>query len=207
MNEKFQEDAKNLFMSKCNEIHKENKIDVLSKMTVDNIINTINTIDKMHNDSFYSDTFTNFLYETQNKPEEFDYQYKYKESNSERKQIEDFENFMENQSDEVIEYEGLLMELGPYILNNNIKMNNNDIIDFKIDEERLARFFIFLCNNQTWQETKENRYINKVFIKFLNKNENISFDDNEDTNIVSWNLQNFYKLIEKKLDNLDVRKN
>ena len=66
MNERFQEDAKNLFISKCNELHKEGKNDQLSKSTIENISLIINSVDSLLNDSFYTEVFLNFLIESQN---------------------------------------------------------------------------------------------------------------------------------------------
>jgi hypothetical protein len=206
-NEKFQEDAKNLFMSKCIELHKEGKNDQLSKSTIENITLIISSVDSFINDSFYSEVFLNFLMESQNKPDEFDYEYKIKDG-IESKYIGDIENFMENIKEETIEYEKILEDLGPFINNNSIILNTN-MIDYNIDEKRLAKFILFLCKNQTWIEDEEIRSKNKVFLKYINNDINfvINIEENrEKNNVLNWNIENFYNRIKDQMQIINVFK-
>ena len=204
MNDRFLEDTKNLFMAKCKELHKEGKADQLSKNTVETITLLINSVDVLKSDGFFTNTFISFLINTQNKPDEFDYEYKLKEA-TDSKQIAELENFMENIQDETIEFEKILHDLGPFIVNNSIPLKS-DIIDFKIDEKRLASFILFLCSHQTWVEDKENRYLNKVFLKSLNNDLSMTIDENNEKKInANWNLENFYKTVRKQIDAMDVK--
>ena len=203
-NDKFLEDTKNLFTTKCQELLKENKNDQLSKSTVETITLLINSVDILKNDTFFSNTFISFLLNTQNKPDEYDYEYSVKEP-ADYKQIGELENYMENIQVETIEFEKILQDLGPFIVNNSIIFNKTDLIDYNIDEKRLSSFIIFLCNHQTWVEDKENRYLNKVFLKSLNNDIYMSIDDNKEKKInTSWNIENFYKIIKKQLEGMDV---
>ena len=206
MNDKYQDDIENIFISKCTDLHKEGKVDQLSKSMVDNITLIVHSVDVLKNDNFLTNTFISFLMNTQNKSEELDFEYKSSDP-SEFKQIEEFEKFMNNVQDESIEYEKILQDLGPFI-NNNLIPLKSDLIDYKIDEKRLARFILFLCKNQTWNEDKENRQLNKIFLKSLNNDLTISIDDNnEKKNITTWNVENFYSSIKKEVDAMDVIKN
>jgi hypothetical protein len=204
MNGKLLEDTKNIFIAKCQELHKEGKIDQLSKNTVETITLLINSVDVLKSDSFFTNTFINFLINTQNKAEDYDYEYKLKEA-TDSKQIAELENFMENIQDETIEFEKILHDLGPFIINNSIPLKS-DIIDFKIDEKRLANFILFLCKHQTWVEDKENRHLNKVFLKSLNNDLSMTIDENNEKKIIAnWNLDNFYKFVRKQIDSMDVK--
>ena len=178
MNDKYLDDGKNIFISKCAELHKEGKVDQLSKSMVDNITLLVHSVDVLKSDSFFTNTFISFLMNTQNKSDEFDYEYKIKDP-SDYKQITELENFMENIQDESIEYEKILQDLGPFINNNSIPLKS-DLIDYKIDENRLAKFILFLYKNQTWNEDKENRQLNKIFLKSLNNDLSMTIDENNE---------------------------
>ncbi len=204
MNDRFLEDTKNIFITKCQEFHKEGKVDQLTKSTIETITLLINSVDVLKSDGFFTNTFISFLINTQNKPEEFDFEYKIKES-SDSKQIIELENFMKNIQDETIEFEKILTDLGPFILNNSIPLKS-DIIDFKIDEKRIASFILFLCKHQNWVEDKENRNLNKVFLKSINNDLSMTIDENNEKKInANWNIENFYKLTKKQIDSMNVK--
>ena len=111
MNDKYQDEIKNIFISKCTDLHKENKVDHLSKSMVDNITLIVHSVDVLKNDNFLTNTFISFLINTQNKSEELDYEYKSTDP-SEFKQIEELEKLMRNIQDESIEYEKKRVEFG-----------------------------------------------------------------------------------------------
>lgn len=206
MNDKYQEDIKNIFITKCTDLHKDGKFDQLSKSMVDNITLIVHSDDILKNDNFLTNTFISFLMNTQNKSEDLDFEYKSNDP-SEYKQIEELEKLMKNIQDESIEYEKILQDLGPFINNNNIPLKS-EIIDYKLDEKRLAKFILFLCKNQTWNEDKENRQLNKIFLKSLNNDLSINIDENsEKKNITTWNVENFYSSIKKEIDSMDVNLN
>ena len=113
---------------------------------------------------------------------------------------------MENIKEEIIEYEKILQDFGPFINNNNIILNTN-MIDYNLDEKRLAKFILFLCKNQTWIEDEENRCKNKVFLKYINNDVNfvINIEENiEKKNILSWNIENFYNRIKDQMQIINV---
>lgn len=203
MNDRYLEDTNNIFISKCQEFHKERKSDQLTRSTVDHITLMIYSFDVLKNDNFFTSIFIPFLISTQNKPDEFEEEYKVKEP-ADYNHIAELESFMENIQNETIEFERILQDLGPFIVNNSIPLKS-DIIDFKIDEKRLASFILFLCKNQNWVEDKENRYLNKVFLKSLNNDLSMTIDENnEKKNNTTWNIENFYKCIRKQIDAMDV---
>jgi hypothetical protein len=171
---------------------------------VDNITLIIYSDDVLKNDHFLLNNFITFLEYTQQKLEEYDIEYKPADS-SEEKQIEELENLMKDIQDESIEYEKILQDLGPFINNNSIPLKS-DLVDYRLNEKRLAKFIIFLCKNQTWNEDKENRQLNKIFIKSLNCDLSINISENNDKKTVTtWNIENFYSLIKKEIDEMDVR--
>lgn len=203
MNERFQEDTTNILITKCQELHKEGKSDQLSHSTVQSLLLLINSLDALKNDTFLTSTFTNFLVNTQGQSH---HQHALNENS---KQIVDIENLIENTSttDESIDFEKVLYDLGPLIINNAININSPDLIDTKVDERRLASFIIFLCKHQTWVEDKENRYLNKVFLKTLNNDQSNSVDEITEKKMnVAWNIDSYYKMFKNQIDSQDVSK-
>jgi hypothetical protein len=61
MNDKYIEDAKGILISKCHEMHKENKGHGLSESTVQTLLMFINSLEGLRTDCFFTNTFTNFL--------------------------------------------------------------------------------------------------------------------------------------------------
>jgi hypothetical protein len=95
--------------------------------------------------------------------------------------------------------------LGPLIINNSIVVSKPDLIDTRLDEKRLANFIIFLCKHQSWIEDKENRYLNKVFLKSLNNDLSITIDENTEKKMnVNWNIDQFYKMFKSQIETFDV---
>ena len=200
MTDKFVEEAKAIFAVKSQELLKEGKYDQLSANTVQTLMLLINSIDLFKNDSFFANTFINFLSITQNQS-----------TNSTRqqdlKQIYDLENLIENtaSTDDSVELEKVFHDLGPLIINNSIVVAKPDLIDTRLDEKRLANFIIFLCKHQSWIEDKENRYLNKVFLKSLNNDLSITIDENTEKKMnVNWNIDQFYKMFKSQIETLDV---
>ena len=95
------------------------------------------------------------------------------------------------------------MDLGPYIINNNINLTKCNSIDFNMDEKRFVVFLIFLCKNQTYTENKESQGLNKFFLKSLQE-VSINVDENNEKKIVSWNIDNFIKFIKPQIELLNV---
>jgi len=200
MIDKFVEEAKTIFVAKSQELIKEGKYDQLSANTAQTLMLLINSIDQFKNDFFFTNTFINFLSISQNQS-----------TNSTRqqdlKQIYDLENLIENtaSTDDSVELEKVFHDLGPLIINNSIIVSKPDLIDTRLDEKRLANFIIFLCKHQSWIEDKENRYLNKVFLKSLNNDLSITIDENTEKKMnVNWNIDQFYKMFKSQIETFDV---
>ena len=112
--------------------------------------------------------------------------------------------FGSDNEEEPIPFEKLIMDLGPFIINNNINLTKCGLIDFNIDEKRFVSFLIFLCKNQTYTENKETQGLNKFFLKSLQE-VSINIDENSEKKIVSWNIDNFLKMLKPQIDNFNVR--
>jgi len=194
LKDKFKEEVINIFTTKCQEFHKEAKSDQLTSGTLQTLLLIINS-SNVFKTEFFSGTFVNFLISTQGHHSE------------EAKGITDIENLLETTStaDDSIEFEKVLHDLGPLIINNNININRPELIDTKLDERRLAQFIIFLCKHQSWVEDKENRYLNKVFLKTLNNDLSMTIDETTEKKInVSWNVDSFYKMFKNQFENFEV---
>ena len=200
MTEKFVEEAKNIFIVKSQELLKEGKYDQLSPNTVQTLMLLVNSIDLFKNDTYFTNTFINFLSITQNQSKSTTHQ-------QELKQIFDLENLIENtaSTDDSVELEKVFHDLGPLIINNSIIVSKPELINTKLDEKRLANFIIFLCKHQSWIEDKENRYLNKVFLKSLNNDLSMTIDENTEKKMnVNWNIDQFYKMFKSQIETFDV---
>lgn len=201
MNDRFTEDLKTIFITKCQEFQKEGKQDQLTANTVQTLMLLINSVDAFKNDFYFTNTFINYLATTQNQI------ISQVNRQDDLKQISDVENLIENtaSTDDSVELEKVFHDLGPLIINNGISINKQELIDTKLDEKRLANFIIFLCKHQTWIEDKENRYLNKVFLKSLNNDLSMTIDENTEKKMnVNWNIDQFYKMFKNHIENFDV---
>lgn len=106
--------------------------------------------------------------------------------------------------EEPIPFEKLLMELGPFIINNNINLTKCGLIDFNIDEKRFVNLIIYLCKSQTYTENKDSIGLNKFFLKSL---QDVSFniEENNEKKTVNWNIDNIFKLFKPHIDSLNVK--
>ena len=187
-NEKFEKEAQQLLIGKYKEIKNEKGIK-LSENIIQTLIMILETIDEEFNND--AKEFINFLEINDNLE---------LQSQDDVKYIQELEKILEIGNDEPIEIEKIFNEIGPYILNNNIEIKNCDMLNFDIDEKRLSSFIIFLIKNQSWIEDKENKQLNKIFLKSLNNNANNLIDDVSDKKTVNWNIDNLYKLFKKNID-------
>lgn len=193
MNDRFVDDAKNILVAKCHELLKENKGHGLSESTVQTLLLFINSMDGLKTDPFFGNSFISFLIQDT------------EGNNDDMKQIELIQSMVETSPDEPIEMEKMLHDLGPFTVNGGITFANGDLLDFKLDEKRLAGFIIFLIKHQSWVEDKESRYLNKVFLKSLNNDAAIAIDENiEKKQTVYWNMDQFYKMFKNQIDSMDM---
>lgn len=112
--------------------------------------------------------------------------------------------------DEKIDVEKLYHDLGPSIINtntfNNLSTlnNNNNLLDFDINEKRLASFIIYILRHQQIAEDKETKHLNKVFFKLFESDIANNFDEtNDKKSFVHWNIDNFYKQNKSRISSLD----
>ena len=190
-NEKFEKEAQKLLIEKFKEIKNENGIK-LSENIIQTLIMILETIDEEFNND--AKEFINFLEINDNLE---------LQSQDDVKYIQELEKILEIGNNEPIEIEKIFYEIGPYILNNNIEIKNCDMLNFDIDEKRLSSFIIFLIKHQSWVEDKENKQLNKIFLKSLNNNANNLIDDVSDKKTVNWNIDNLYKLFKKNIDSMN----
>ena len=189
-NEKFEKEAQKLLIDKYKEIKNENGIK-LTENTIQTLIMILETVDE----EFSNDAkeFINFLEINDNSD---------LQSQDDIKYIQELEKILEIGNEQPIEIEKIFYEIGPYILNNNIEIQNCDMLNFDINEKRLSSFIIFLIKHQSWVEDKENKQLNKIFLKSLNNNANNLIDDVSDKKTVNWNIDNLYKVFKKKIETM-----
>ena len=208
MNEKYQEDSRNLFLTKSQEIHKEGNFNQLSKSTLETISFFLNPAEILKNEIFFANNLINFLINTSSIiPEELD------ESNIKNtidlKQFSEFSDFVENIKSDSAEFEKILNKLCVLLQNNlSLVKIKGDFVDFKMDEKKLAIFIIFLCKILTWSEDKESKYSNKGVLKAFYTELMQMIDENninEKKNSQNFNLENIYMGIKKQLDSLEVK--
>ena len=119
--------------------------------------------------------------------------------------------------DSKINVENIFSDLGPTLINNSISLDGENsncsnsesisILNFELTESRLANFILYLINNQHFNEEKEIRIQNKIFLNILNNDLASSIDDTSDKRLqVGWNLESYYKLMKKYIDKLDQSK-
>jgi len=91
------------------------------------------------------------------------------------------------------------------MINNSINLNKTELINSKLDERRLANLIICICKQPQCVEDKESRNLNKIFLQTLNNDLSMTIDENNEKKMnISWNLENYYKMMRNSLDNLDV---
>lgn len=106
--------------------------------------------------------------------------------------------------DNSIDTERIIMDIGPYIINNNISLEKNILLDSDMNEQRLADFIVYLLRHQTFNEDRDIRQMNKTFLKNISLDLASSIDDNNEKKVVTtWNLDNIYKYYKSKIDCLD----
>jgi CCR4-NOT transcription complex subunit 1 len=200
-NTKFQEAAKLIFPIKCQELFKEGttQVDKLSENVVQNLLLIINTLEGFRTDVFLSNTFSCFLSrDSTTTCQSLD------DAASCAKHLDDIDSLIDT-PDDPVELDMILKDLGPLIINNSINLSANDLIDTKFDEKSLAGFILYMTKHQTCVEDKENRYLNKVFLKSLDNDISMTIDENTEKKInVSWNIEAFYKMIKPQMENMDI---
>ena len=189
------------------------------------IIDLINFLSKIVNSNDWSSQVENPLFKTINKIDEKEkvmlsdesYNNNLNQINSNYNQINfEIPNF--NQVGEV-KSEKLVFELGPALLGfkkdmiQKIKTKggqiNDSIIssiyDFSLNEKRLAEIILYISNNYSYNEEKDQRYLLKLFLKNINNELSQQVEENVEKKInLTWNLDAFYKKNKSTLENLKI---
>ena len=155
-NEKFQADAKALLIGKCKELQKEGKAEHFSEGTLQTLLLILTNFSQDDKDMY---DLIDFLQNSSCDQSEFD----------DIQQIGDIEKMLETSPDDAIEIEKLFYEIGPMLINNMLLPQNCEMLNYNLDEKRLANFILFLIKHQNWLEDKENKHLNKIFLESLNK--------------------------------------
>jgi len=118
-----------------------------------------------------------------------------------------------------IHSEKLAFELGPSIMmlkkeniaktkqkngNPNLDIVTQNLFNFKIDERRLAELVIFMSNNYNYQEDKEQRLLQKLFLKNINYELGQQIEENLEKKLnLNWNIESFYKNNKVLIDSMN----
>ena len=206
--EKYQKEAKNILLEKCKEIYKDKKINNLTESTVNTILTVLDIVnDDEENDDKNSkksqiEEYTKYFL---NYDEEFN-----PTSADDIPQISDLDKILDTGNEDPIELEKLIIELGPFIINNGINVANSDLINSEINEKRLSNFIIFMLNNSTIKFDDDLKELNKIFLESLNMNEvdNIkdykSLLDEQLNKDLKWDLDKIYDLFKSQIQSMDV---
>ena len=220
--EKYQEEARNIILEKCNEIYKEKKLNNLTESTVYSLLTIIDIIraDEEGSSSGLEQNEKILLID-----EFYKYFMEYDEdtnscqtSADDIKQISDLDKILEAGNEEPVEIENLFVDLGPFICSNKINIANSENINTDITVERLANFIIYMLNHQKNKLTDDLKELNKLFLEslikssYLSQNNNSSISKEDYKNLleqninkeISWELDALYKLFKKNIDNMDV---
>ena len=224
---KYFEEGNSLFLEKCKEIYEkklfsEFNINIIVEKIISILFNILKIKNRQDNEKPNNDSKN----ENQNSIDETDIQLYIQsfshcneqlKSNLLNKEIK-FNNSEneEKNKDELninynvdikykIEIEKLLYELGPFIINSNINISDISYIDVDFNLDRLSHFIIFILNNKEIKLTKDIKYLNKIFLKALNVNiENINLLESIPiNNIIAWDINSIYKLLQNSLINID----
>ena len=195
-NQKFYQDAKSLLLIKISEIIKENQKNPFSENTTQTLLMILENI-KLENDENENEKLDNYIeyfedFDDTNLSEKDDI-----------KQINDIEKILDTGCEIPIEVEKLFFELGPLIINNNYNISNCEMINYDIDEKRLAELIMFIMKHQNWNFDKENKYLNKIFLKSIDYEKYKDIDDFSDKKTITWNIDLLYKMFKKNIDNMD----
>ena len=190
-NKKYEKEAQKIIIEKYKEIKDDNGIK-LSENIIQTLIMVLEIFDEEYKNE--AEDFINFLEINDNSDSQ---------NQDDIKQIQELEKILETGNEEPIEIEKIFFEIGPYILNNNIEIKEDDMLNFDIDEKRLGSFIIFLLKHQNWVENKENKLLNKIFLKSLNNKANNLIDDVSDKKNINWNIDNLYKMFKKNIDSMN----
>ncbi len=194
MSNKNENDSIPLLIDKCKEFKNEGKIN-LNESIKQTLLIILGTID----DEKYKDDIENIINYLE------DDSYDINQKVDDIKQISDIEKLLDTGNEEPIEVEKIFYEIGPFLINNMITVSDCRLLNFNLNEKRLANFIIFITNHQTFIEDKENKQLNKIFLRTLNNDGMRKINENDDkkNQNVTWNIDNLYKMFKKTIDEMD----
>ena len=106
-----------------------------------------------------------------------------------------------------IEIVYLLSGLGPFILTTNIDILNLPFINYDFNIKSFSEFLLFIMNNSeiNYNENKTKK-LNQLFLEHIKIGSEILSKLDNTEGIIGWNLNSFYKLFRKNIDNLNKTK-
>ena len=107
-----------------------------------------------------------------------------------------------NMQDNLIPLEKLYEDLGPSIFNNcKSFIPKSPLIDNSLDAKKLAELIITIIKKTPFTEDKENRIMEKSFLKSLDlEQEADKLEELSDKFQTDWNIENFYKVFKNEID-------
>ena len=224
--EKYVNDANLLFLEKCTEIYEQKMfLQIKEKNIIDYIINELFNILKIKNRQENKDANNEkdiveeniklYIQSFSHYNEQLKTDLVNKENNANALETEE-KNKIEcdlnlnsiNTIDNKIEYEKLIYDLGPFIINHNIDLTNIPYINIDLDLNRFTKFILFILNNHEMQFTKGMKYLNKIFLEAMHMNpEYLNLIESIPTNeVIPWDINSIYKLFQISLNNIDKQK-
>ena len=106
-----------------------------------------------------------------------------------------------------IEIVYLLSGLGPFILTTNIDILNLPFINYDFNIKNFSEFLLFIMNNSEINYNEnQTKKLNQLFLEHIKIGSEILSKLDNTEGIIGWNLNSFYKLFRKNIDNLNKTK-
>ena len=213
-NPNFVKDAKNKLWLTCKYYEKEIKEQGLSQGTLETLLLVVDSFKDEKKDTI--NLFSFIQSNTSNNGNSYG-------SGDDMKQISDNEKLFEITTDEPIEMEKLLLDVGPFMVNKMISFQDNALLSYQLDEKRLALFIMSILKQQNFNEdnssnsssnssiNKDTKVLNKILLQSLGSDLYKTIDDscnsfsNSSSNSSNWNIDNFYKMFKSSIDEMNPR--
>ncbi len=103
-----------------------------------------------------------------------------------------------------IQIEKILIECGPFLLNNKILHNSKiSFINYDIDINRLTELELFILNNPEIKYDNDKKNLNRIFLETIHSDiDNIKKIESI-PEIMTWDLGLLYNLFSKYINNMD----
>ena len=112
---------------------------------------------------------------------------------------------MANMENDLIPLEKIYEDLGPTLFNScKTIMPKSPLIDNSLDAKKIAELIISILRKTPFNEDKEIRIMNKSFLKSLDmEDEAEKMEESADKLQTDWNVENFYKVFKKEIDEIN----